>query len=236
MDLRRLMVSPHWFRGLTSLFFPQLCLSCERPIEGDRHLCLSCATEMPLTDTWRKAENRLTDRLAGRLTLQFAASAYIFRTNSVCQQVIHALKYHNRPDIGEKLAQKFGEVIAAAPALADLDGIVPVPIHRKRRHQRGYNQAEAIARGFGTALARPVYRNALRRQTFRGSQTRRSALDRLENVKDSFAIGRGDFRGKHLLLVDDVMTTGATLDFCGNVLLDNHPDLRLSLATLALAV
>jgi len=226
----------NWLRGLSSLFFPTTCLHCACPIDrADDLLCINCELNLPLTDSWQQPENDLTDRLAGRLAVSFAAAAYTFREGTVCQRLIHSLKYHHRPDVGRLLGARFGEVLTRAPTLSDLTGIVPVPIHKRRLHERGYNQAEAIAGGLSTALSIPVYPRALRRSSFRGSQTTRSKLERLENVRHSFSIGAGDFTDHHLLLVDDVMTTGATLDFCGNILLSTHPGLKLSIATLALA-
>ncbi len=225
-----------WIGGLTSLFFPTVCLNCQSALpRAEELLCLRCAARLPLSDTWQYAENAVSDRLAGRLPLIFAAAAYTFRDDTVCQRLIHALKYHHRPDVGRKLGERFGKVIRGVPALDDLSGIVPVPIHDRRRHERGYNQAEAIADGLGSALGIPTLPDALRRRSFAGSQTRKDKLERLENVRHSFGPGKGDFTGSHLLLVDDVLTTGATLDFCGNVLLDTHPGVRLSVVTLALA-
>ncbi len=225
-----------WIGGLTSLFFPTVCLNCQSALaRSEDLLCLRCVSELPLRDSWQHTDNDVSDRLAGRLPLVFAAAAYTFRDDTVCQRLIHALKYHHRPDVGRRLGEHFGEIIRAVPALSDLTGIVPVPIHNRRRHERGYNQAEAIAEGLGRALAVPTLPYALRRRSFAGSQTRRDKLERLENVRHSFGPGRGNFAGGHLLLVDDVLTTGATLDFCGNVLLDTHPGVRLSVVTLALA-
>jgi ComF family protein len=223
-------------RGLGQLFFPPVCLNCRRALDDHAALlCVPCKLELPPTDHHRYAENAVTDRLAGRLPLEFGAAAFVFRGGSVSQRLIHALKYHNRRDIGVLLGEGFGKRLREVPALADLDGIVPVPIHERRRHERGYNQAEAIAEGLGRALDRPVLADALRRSSFAGSQTKRGKLERLENVLSSFTPGSGDYGGQHLLLVDDVLTTGATLDFCGHVLLATHDRLRLSVATLAIA-
>ena len=222
--------------GLASLFFPNTCLNCQTVVAHRRELlCVPCATALPLSDRWTLPENEVTDRLAGRLPLVYGTAAYTFREGTVCQRLIHALKYHHRPDVGYQLGRRYGEVLRAVPALQDASGLVPVPIHTRRRHERGYNQAEVIANGLAEALDLPVYPDALRRRAFRGSQTRRGKLARLENVRDSFQRGTGEFTDGHLILVDDVLTTGATLDFCGNLLLEHHPGLRLSLIALALA-
>ncbi len=230
------MAAVRWFRGLGQLFFPALCLGCRRAV--DRHadlLCLGCASGLNLRDDYQHPENEVTDRLAGRLPLVFGAAAYTFRTGNVCQRLIHDLKYHHRPDVGRALGERFGAALATVPALQDLTGIVPVPIHRRRRYERGYNQAEVIAEGIAEVMAVPVLPAALRRREFQGSQTKRSKLERLENVRDSFAPGPALPDQGHLLLVDDVLTTGATLDFCGNILLEAQPDIRLSLAVVAVA-
>ena len=188
-----------------------------------------------MTEHWLLPENALTDRLTGRLPLAFGAALLSFNTGTACQQLIHALKYHHRPEIGIQLGQQLGEFLVDNEALVDLYGIVPVPIHPDRRHERGYNQAEEIGKGIARALNKPMFPAALRRQVFKGSQTKKTRYERVENTRESFAIGKGQFAGKHLLLVDDVLTTGATLDFCGNLLLEHHPDVKISIATLAIA-
>ncbi|MGB3801421.1 MAG: ComF family protein [Lewinella sp.] len=196
---------------------------------------MSCQADLPLSDSYRFAENAVTDRLAGRFPLTFGAHAYTFREGTVCQNLIHALKYHDRPDIGTTLGRSFGLLLQKAEKLSDVTGIVPVPIHQRRRRQRGYNQAEKIANGLAESLSLPVFPDALKRTSFAGSQTKMSKLERLENVRNSFGTGPGDFSGAHLLLVDDVLTTGATLDFCAHALLASHPDIRISIAALAVA-
>ena len=222
--------------GFGSLLFPHLCLNCHRTIERRTDLlCLACGTAMPESDSLLRPDNALTDRLVGRVPLVFGAYAYVFREGTVCQSLIHALKYHDRPDVGSGLARRFGTRLAGQAALQDLDAIIPVPIHPRRLRKRGYNQAEKIAEGLAAALGVPVRARALRRKAFQGSQTRRGKLERLENVRHSFAAGTGDFSGKHVLLVDDVLTTGATVDFCADALLGAHPGIRLSVVTLAAA-
>jgi ComF family protein len=222
--------------GVSSLFFPSLCLSCQGPITArqELQLCIPCFQSLAFTDYWTLPENPVTDRLAGRLPVQRGGALLYFNRGTVCQSLIHALKYDHRPEIGHQLGRLLGEKLRGADGYQDLTGIVPVPIHARRRHQRGYNQAEKIAAGIAEVLPLPVYADALKRQHFAGSQTKKDRMARLENVRASFQADRGDFSHQHLLLVDDVLTTGATLDFCGNTLLEHHPSLRLSIATLAI--
>ncbi len=223
--------------GLTTLLYPRLCLNCRSVVRQSQtpQLCATCQAALAYTEQWLLPENALTDRLKGRLPLTFGAALLAFGTGTVCQQLIHALKYHHRPEIGLQLGEQLGEILVKQAVLADLQGIVPVPIHPDRRHDRGYNQAEEISKGIARVLGKPMFPEALRRKVFKGSQTRKSRFERVENTRESFAAGKGDFSDKHLLLVDDVLTTGATLDFCGNILLEHHPGVRISIATLAMA-
>lgn len=223
--------------GLLDLIYPSCCVHSGVPINryAVPPLSLKSYARLERTGHWLLKENGLTDRLAGRLPLVFGAAYYHFAVDSPIQSLIHALKYYHRPEIGEQLGRDFARHLAPVDRLEDLTGIVPVPIHPTRRRERGYNQAEHIAKGLSDVLGVPIYPNALRRTEFRGSQTKLTAEERLENVRKAFGVGAGNFAGGHLLLVDDVLTTGATLDFCGQLLLEHHPGVRLSVATLAVA-
>ncbi len=222
--------------GIRSLLYPSLCLNCRSTVSyhQEPQLCLSCLGELSLTRHWELPENPVTDLLRGRLDLQFGSALYFFNTGTVCQALIHALKYYHRPEVGVQLGSILGLQLLNHSALKDLAGIIPVPIHPKRKHHRGYNQAEKIAEGLAAILNITVYPDALKRTSFQGSQTKKNRYERMQNVAEVFAVGKGDFRGKHLLLVDDVITTGATLDFCGNLLLKTHEGAKLSIATLAM--
>lgn len=185
--------------------------------------------------TWNQPENEVSDRFAGRLRITLAATLLHYKTGTATQDLIHALKYYHRPEIGEQLGVELGQKLRMLPHLRDVAGLVPVPIHPTRRRQRGYNQAEEIAKGLSVVLEVPIFEDALVRTKFKGSQTKLNHLERMQNVADSFGIGVGDFAGQHLLLVDDVVTTGATLDFCGNLLVERHAGCRVGIAALAAA-
>ncbi len=226
--------------GLTTLVFPRLCLSCERAIGAaqEEGICLTCQATLGRTRNWELPENEMTDLMAGRLRLAHAAALYIYKTPSPVQEMIHALKYYHRPEIGRRLGLTLGRLLAEQPHFADVDAIVPIPIHDRRRATRGYNQAELIAEGMSEAMRAPALDRLLLRTDFKGSQTKKGRLERMENVSESFAVNRSfqlPETVRHLLLVDDVMTTGATLDFCGNALLEIYPGVKLSIATLAVA-
>lgn len=223
--------------GAASLLFPNLCLHCRTTIRpgAEPPICLTCYSDLSFTDYWELSENALTDRLAGRVPLQFAAALLHFSTGTVCQDLIHALKYHGRHEVGVQLGKMLGYKLLDNPVVGNPDALVPVPIHPKRRRQRGYNQAEHIANGISEATGIPVYKDALIRTDFKGSQTKLSNFERMQNVQETFARGKGDFTGKYVLLIDDVMTTGATLDYCSQVLIDEFEGINIGIATLAAA-
>jgi ComF family protein len=226
------------WQGLTQLFYPDLCVACgyELPTP-DACFCMPCRLKLEPTHMHRQAENAFMDRFWGRLPLQSATALYFFTRNSPVQKALHALKYKNRPEIGFRLGMELGEKLSRAPHVAPIDVLVPVPLHPDKERSRGYNQSLWFAKGLGVAFPNALLsENTLLRLHNAGSQTRRRRMERYQNVSASFALREGRaVAGKHVLLVDDVMTTGATLETCGQLLLDAHAA-SLSLATIAFAV
>jgi ComF family protein len=181
-------------------------------------------------------ENEFTERFWGRVPLEAGAALYYFSQKSPIQKALHQLKYKNQADIGVQLGRQMGYLLKQSPLFHTVEGIVPVPLHPKKEHLRGYNQSAMLATGLSEALQVPVLSGILTRQQFSESQTRKKRMDRFDNVNDVFAVRRSKrIQGRHLLLVDDVLTTGATLEACGLALL-KVPDVRLSMATIAIAV
>ena len=148
---------------------------------------------------------------------------------------MHQLKYKDRPDVGQYLGKVYGAMLRQAPAFESVELILPVPLHERRLRQRGYNQSAAFAEGLAQAWGIPFDDKALRRTQHTETQTHKSRIERFDNVSAAFAVAQAEtLQGKHLLLVDDVLTTGATLEACGLKLLE-IPGTRLSLATIAIA-
>lgn len=222
--------------GLADLFYPKCCFGCDRVLDGWQEvpLCLPCTEALPLTNFHEIPENPITDRFAGRLRLKFGGAMLHYRTGSVTQQMIAGLKYHNRPEIAEGLGRLYGSLLSGHEQLDDLAGIVPVPLHPKRRFERGYNQAERFGAGLSEKLSVPLLSDALVRKVFEGSQTKQGAEGRFANVANNFQTGRRKLDDQHLLLVDDVLTTGATLEACAEAILSVYPEVTISLATIAL--
>jgi len=147
---------------------------------------------------------------------------------------MHHLKYKDRYELGELLGQHLGMGLKHSKHLPPLDCIIPVPLHKKKKKIRGYNQSEYIARGIASVMQVPVDSTSLKRVRYKGSQTKLSREKRWENVADNFKVQGQQLEGKHVLIVDDVLTTGATIEACYNALQDVK-DIRVSVATLARA-
>ncbi len=220
------------------LFFPHLCAVCqERPPTIQNILCTSCCYQLPETGYHLLPENRLTERFWGRLPLQFGAAYYFFQRGGRAQQLIHQLKYHRWQEIGTAIGYRYGQQLRHSPHFPEIDSIIPVPLHPRKLRQRGFNQSLRFAEGLGAALSIPVADGVLERVQYGASQTHKSREERQENIQGAFRLSpkkAETLRGKHLLLVDDVLTTGATLEAAGQQLLAVEGT-RLSVVTMAMA-
>ena len=206
------------FQDFISLFYPNYCRGCgEALVKGEEHVCTRCILELPRTDFHRNHYNKLHRRLDGRLRLDHALAFLHFVKNGTVQNLLHELKYNNQPELGITLGRVYGESLKHAGLAQQIDVIVPVPLHQTRFRKRGYNQSEEFAKGLSGQLDRPVDTTSLFRTRSTETQTRKSKLLRWENVKEVFAASRS-VDGKRVLLVDDVITTGATLEACGQAL------------------
>ena len=232
-----LITLPDLARGLLHLFYPQLCVACGADTPGGQVcFCLPCRTKLSPTEMHQHRENEFTERFWGRLRLEGGAAMYHFTRKSPIQRALHQLKYQNQPQVGVKIGREFGRVLLQSPVFRTVEGILPVPLHPRKERQRGYNQSAMLAQGLAEAMDLPVVTGALVRPLFTTTQTRKKRMERFENVGEVFAIRRSvDLRGRHLLLVDDILTTGATLESCGQLLL-SVPGTTLSMATIAIAM
>lgn len=200
-----------------SLFFPRYCLACERAlVKGEDMICTGCLLEMPRSDAGH--DDVFRGQFFGRLRVGTVFSLYLFSKGSRVQRLLHALKYDGEADLGVALGRLAGHGLKAR-GLTAVDIIVPVPLHGSRERQRGYNQSALFAQGIAEVLQLPVCETAVRCREKR-SQTRGGKLHRWLNVKDTFeVIDAALVSGKRILLVDDVVTTGSTIEACGQMLL-----------------
>jgi ComF family protein len=223
---------------LLALFFPHACLACQEPlVAGEHHLCTTCRAELPYTDyhLLPADQNPLSRRFWGKLPVAHTLSYLRFLQHGRVQRLLHQLKYQGQQGVGKALGQLYGAELATAGLAPTFDLIVPVPLHRRKLARRGFNQADAFAEGLANALPCPWSASALRRTEYTDSQTRKSRTERWENVSSVFEVAKPqEVAGRHILLVDDVLTTGATLEACGAVLLAAGAT-QLSIATIACA-
>jgi ComF family protein len=201
---------------------------------GEGFLCTSCQWEMPLTGFEQMADNPVAERFWGLAPIRNATAFLWFSDGSDFRRVVHSFKYGGRWGLAYDMGRWFGGVLAETDAYAGVDVIVPVPLHARKVLKRGYNQSEYVARGMGRSMERPVETGAVVRRVNNPSQTTTtSAKERWSNVEGIFAVRRpGRLNGKHVLLVDDVLTTGATIGSCAEAIARALPDVRISIAAL----
>ncbi len=225
-----------WFENFLNLFYPRVCNACGRPLfTGEDVICTRCLFKLPQTNFHLHKENPVSRIFWGRVALHSATAFLFFNKGGIVQHLIHRLKYKNKPQVGIYLGRQFGFQLMDSPLFKEVDIIIPVPLHPKKEHVRGYNQSEMIAKGLEQSMNAVSVAGNLVRSVHTSSQTKKSRYSRWENVKGIFEVKNpGQLQGKHLLLVDDVITTGATLEACCETLLQ-IPDIKLSVASLAYA-
>lgn len=222
------------FSDTIHLFYPHVCTGCGSDLVSVHNLlCLNCIETLPQTKFAKHAANPIEKIFWGRLPLAAAHSEFYFSKESLIQHLIHQLKYKNNQQIGFYLGQCMGKSLLESNRFNKLDAIIPLPLYPDKQRKRGYNQAAVIANGVSEILNIPVINNCIIRQKQTATQTKKHRTERWQNVSDSFAINnKNTLTGKNLLLVDDVITTGATLEACGTIMLSIE-NVIVSIATLA---
>lgn len=223
--------------GLSHLFYPSLCEGCNKPLlQEEEVLCLNCNIyNLPRTAYHHIQDNETFIRFAGRAKIEKATSLAYFTENGLLQHLLHRLKYETRKDIGYFLGKTLGHDLKQVNWNKGLDAIIPVPLHPKKEAERGFNQASIIAEGISEVLNIPVLNKHLKRTRFTESQTKKSREERMLNMKDAFSLSDGhQLQNKHVLLIDDVLTTGATLEACATALSDAN-GIVISIATVGIA-
>lgn len=226
----------NWIDDFIGLIFPRICVACGNNLwRYENTLCRNCEYHLPKTNFHLDPENPVARLFWGRVVVGHATAFLHFNKGSRVQQMIHALKYKGRKDVGIWLGRKYGVILKKdAPGLV-ADHIVPVPLHRNKLKQRGYNQSEQFALGLSESLGIPVKTDLLIRHKANETQTRKSRFNRYRNVQEIFALTDPDScKGKHIILADDVITTGATLESCVQTL-HQIPDIRISILCIATA-
>jgi ComF family protein len=223
--------------GIFYVLFPSLCAACDRALPDRRKFfCMQCLSQLNASPMCFQAENLFTERMFGKVALHSGAALYHFSKGGPVQKIVHKLKYQNRPDLGVRAGNEMGKMLLQSPLYQGIDLIIPVPLHPKKEKQRGYNQSAAFALGISDETFIPMSSQVLVRQTHRASQTQLSRLERYANVHEVYHVRLSNkIAGKHLLLVDDVLTTGATLGTCADLLIKAGAA-KVSAVSLAIAL
>jgi ComF family protein len=222
------------FNDLLKLVFPIYCQVCGDPLMDNEHLfCTKCLFEMPRTNNHLEKENKLTELFYGRAQIEAGTSLFEFKKGSQYRKLLHLLKYKSKTEIGYELGKYLGVNIKESIYFNNIDFVVPVPLHPKKLKKRGYNQSALISKGIADKLQTKMNEETLIRTINTKTQTNKNKFERWENVHNVFKLTNKCFDNKHVLLVDDVITTGATIEGCINALQDAN-NVKISIATLAI--
>jgi len=219
-----------------NLMYPDLCLVCgENLIKNEHHLCLACLHAIPKTNYHLVADNPIEKRFWGKVSIYRGTAFFFFQKGSSFQKLLHHLKYKGNKEIGEVLGKYAAADLLESPDFASVDVIIPVPLHPKKYKKRGYNQSEWIGKGLSEILGKPQDTTTLIRVKENATQTKKTVFERYENTEGIFELRDNTIlAGKHVLLIDDVLTTGSTLEACIRALLETE-GIRVSVFTVAVA-
>lgn len=221
---------------LIGLLFPELCNGCGVNLNyGEQEICIKCLMDLPYTDYHLYAENKVAKQFWGRLSVNAAMAMLYFKKGTKVQNLIHNLKYNGKTEVGTRLGHLLADKLSQSNLFDNVDLIIPVPLHPKKQRTRGYNQSEHIANGIAERLNLPMSTLHLLRNRVTTTQTKKTRYYRFENMQTVFSVFKPEqLKNLHVLLIDDVITTGATLEACGNALLDIGIK-KLSIAAVAFA-
>ena len=225
------------WNDFTHLLFPHTCAGCGTDnLSRQLPLCIQCINRLPLTNFNLHANNPVEKCFWGRMPLAAATALCHFTAGSLIQHLLHQLKYRGNKEAGEFLGGMMGQSLKTAARFRDIDMLVPLPLFAARQKKRGYNQSAVLCKGIAGVLQLPVIQEAVQRLAATETQTHKNRIERWMNMEGKFElVNPAAVTGKHLLLVDDVVTTGATLEACGHELL-KAGNVTLSIATLAYTV
>lgn len=214
-----------------------MCIGCGSDVlDIEQIICNECFAQLPETNYFLYEDNPVQRRFAGRMLIQHAASTFHFSTKSVLQNIVFALKYRGNKEAGMFLGKQTGNALLQTTWYKEIDVIVPLPLNTRKLQQRGYNQAALIAYGIAHMINKPVVDNVAMRKVFTETQTHKDRVSRWQNMQYVFTVDNAAaLHNKHILLVDDIITTGATLEACGQHLI-TLPGCKLSLVTAACTI
>ena len=223
-------------RDFSHLFFPHTCAGCGTDVISTQAvLCIHCIHRLPVTNFHLHADNMVEKIFWGRLPVKQATSFCYFTKGALMQRLLHQLKYNGNKEAGYFMGRLMGENLVQSDRFNNIEALLPLPLYAARERRRGYNQSAVLCHGMAQAMQLPVCQQAVVRIRPTASQTHKNRIDRWKNMEGGFQLQDQDaINGKHVLLVDDVITTGASLEACGHAILQSAA--TLSIATLAYAV
>lgn len=236
MIMKHTFLVKEWFGAFLSLLFPRCCVVCGRPLaKGEECICAVCNMDLPRTDYHLRRDNPVELLFWGKFPLERATSFFYYRKGSDFRRILHLLKYGGQKEIGTIMGRYMAAELIESGFFQGIDVIIPIPLHETKQRIRGYNQSEWIARGIAAVTGIPVDTEAVVRRKYTETQTRKSIFERWENVEGIFELHHAEsLIGKHVLIVDDVLTTGATTVACASRIMEVE-GIRISVLTLAVA-
>lgn len=221
-------------KDLFNLFYPKLCANCNQQLtKNENAICTFCRHDLPLTNFTNYTENKITKTFYGRVDIKKATALLFYRKTGITKKLIHELKYKGNEDIGVFFGNWLGELLKENNEFSDIDIIVPVPLHPKKRRLRGYNQVSKFGERLSYYLEKPLVETILLRTSTSKTQTFKARFERFNNNDTKFQLTNFTIlKNKHVLLIDDVITTGATLEACAKELLKTE-GIKISILTMA---
>lgn len=223
------------FKNLFNLFFPKVCLACSNFLsDNEEYVCTDCRHSLPVTNYHFNDSEQVKKVFYGRVKLENATSLLRFQQKGIVQQLMHNLKYKGHEEIGLFLGSWLGEELKSSKLFKNIDVVIPVPLHKKKFKQRGYNQVSEFARQLAHNLDADYLEDILVKITNTSSQVQKSRRARWDSSREIFSVrNQNRIKGKHILLVDDIITTGATIEACSNQLLKSK-NIKISIASMAI--
>lgn len=227
----------NWKESILHLIYPNSCIVCHEELaDNNNYICPFCYKDLQFTFFERYEESTILDQLFwGRVQLIATYSMLFFEKEKNVKPILHALKYKDKPEIGIQFGKLIGKKIKPIKAFENLDALIPVPLHQKKQFIRGYNQSEKLAEGISSILNIPVDNDFLKRNVNTETQTKKNRFLRWENVQNKFSLEKNKNNYKHIAIIDDVITTGATLEAIIQAIQKNYPEVCISVISLAIA-